>query len=212
MALYDNRSLAFRRPVNTRPDRNLGPIGKRVLGLLLGTAESNPQDAPGELPGSVPDEAPTAEHRLRARFPLVLRGYDRATVDDYVAELEQELFTVDRELAAIRGGSTVADEVANELKRIGEQTSAVLMTAHQQRDEIVRQAQEEAQRCVAEATATANALTAKTEQRLRELNAQNTAAQTERVRLLEDLREISAALVDVADSADERAGAHSPVA
>ena len=215
MALYENRSLVLERGINRRPHRALWPVGKRVVALLLGTAEPGPRETPDGGSGPVPDppdgrsvpapgEAPTADHRLRGRFPLVMRGYNRTAVDDYVAELEQELFAVDRDLAALRGGGAVADEVASELKRLGEQTSAVLLTAHQQRDEILRKAQEQADRCVAEATATANALTAKCEQRLRELNAQNDAAQGERARLLEDLRTISTALVEVADSADAR--------
>src|SRR5205807_7969088 len=65
-------------------------------------------------------------------------------------------------------------------------------------------AQDQADRCVADARATASALTEECDQRLRELRGQAEAAQGERDRLLGDLRTISTALVTVADAADER--------
>lgn len=207
MALYDNRSLVLDRGVKRRAPHSFGAVGKRLGALLLGTGDPGPRGAAGALPAPSQDDAPTEDHRLASRFPLARRGYDRDAVDAYVAELEHELAAVDRELADARGGGAVADEVASELKRIGEQTSAVLLAAHQQRDEILRQARDEADRSVAQATATSNALTANCEQRLRELNAQNEAAQLQRTRLLDDLRTISAALVTVADSADQRLAA-----
>lgn len=212
MALYDNRSLVLDRGIKRGPRHSFGAVGKRLGALLLGTDDPGPRGGSRSFPAPSQDDTPTEDHRLPSRFPVARRGYDREAVDAYVAELEHELAAVDRELADVRGGALVADEVANELKRIGEQTSAVLVAAHQQRDEILRNARDEADRCVAEATATSNALTANCEQRLRELNAQNETAQLERTRLLDDLRTISAALVTVADSADERIPRDSTIA
>jgi chromosome segregation ATPase len=82
------------------------------------------------------------------------------------------------------------------------------MAAHEQREEILRRAHAEAEGRIANATATASAVTAQCEERLRDLKAQTDAAQAERGRLLGELREISAALAAVADSADE----HAPIA
>jgi hypothetical protein len=137
------------------------------------------------------------------RFPVVRQGYDCTAVDAHVAELERELSEVDRELAELRSQSASRDEVASELKRIGEQTSAVLIAANEKRGEILREAQEEAERCVAEATATARAITEESEMRLRELQVQHEAVQQERERLLGEVRSVSAALAALADSRHE---------
>jgi cell division septum initiation protein DivIVA len=135
------------------------------------------------------------------RFPIARHGYDRIAVDGYVSELEQELAALDHELVELRARIDPAEEVASQIKRIGEQTSAVLMAANEQREEILRAARAEAERCVAEAGETARTLTEQGEVRLRELEAQTQAAQSERERLLGELRTISAALAAVADSA-----------
>jgi hypothetical protein len=80
----------------------------------------------------------------------------------------------------------------------------VLLAAHEQREEILRRAHADAERCMADATASAGAVTAQCEERLRALKAQTDAARLERDRLLGDLRTISAAVAAVADSAEER--------
>jgi chromosome segregation ATPase len=191
MAFYNNRSLVLDRGLKRRTHRSFGTLGLRLAGAL-------------RWKGADEDEPETVDEELLPRFPLVRHGYERIAVDGYVAELEQELAALDRELAELRGGGAPAAEVANEIKRIGEQTSAVLMAAHEQREEILRRARAEADRCVEEATARAHALTTQCEQRLRELEAKNETARGERNRLLGDLRTISSALTAVADSADQR--------
>jgi CHASE3 domain sensor protein len=192
MAMYSNRAFAFDHGSKQRSRRALGPVGQRLASVLRGGNDRDP----------LPD---TAQHELETapeRFAVVRRGYHCTAVDDYVAALERELAALDRELAELRGSAPAADEVANEIKRIGEQTSAVLMAAHEQREEILRRAREEAERCVVDARATASTLTAECEQRLRELRDQTELAQAERDRLVSELRTISGALATVADSAD----------
>src|SRR5205807_9203430 len=110
---------------------------------------------------------------------------------------------VDRELAELRARSVSRDEVSNQIKRIGEQTSAVLIAANEQRGEILRMAREDADRRVAEATGRATSITAEGETRLRELQAQHDVARCERDRLLADVRRISAALATLAGSGEE---------
>lgn len=188
MAMYSNRAFALDHGPKPRSPRTLGPATRRLASALRR--------------GEPAAERPKTEQLVR-RFPLVRHGYDRSAVDEYIAALERELAAADRELAESQAASA-ADAVASELKRIGEQTSGVLMAAHEQREEIVRRAQEEADRCVAEAKATASVLTAACEQRLEKLKGQTVAAQGERDRLLGDLSAISVALAAVVDSADER--------
>jgi|SRR5579884_165172 len=189
MAFYNNRSLLLERNVKRGTQRPLGPVGQRLAGALRRTD----------------DEPPTLTEQLPQRFPVVRRGYDPAAVDAYVSELEGELAVLDRELAELRGGGAAAHQVEEEIKRIGAQTSAVLMAAHDQREQVLREARAEADRCVAEARASASALTAQCQNRLRQLQAQTEAAQGERSRLLEELRTISSALAAVVDSAEKAA-------
>jgi chromosome segregation ATPase len=200
MALYDNRSLALQGGFKQRSQRLLGPIAQRFRSLMHADGEGAPPP-----PGWAGNDADTVDGQLVLRFPLTRRGYEPSAVDEYVADLEHELSALDRELAQLRGLREPAAEVASEIKRIGEQTSAVLMAAHEQREEILTAARSEAERCVAEATATARELTERSEARLRELETQNAAARGERARLLGDIRTISTALAGVADSAERSA-------
>lgn len=203
MAFYNNRSIVLDRGAKRGSRRPLGPVGHRLAGVM------RKPEGPDHETNSVapPGEADTFVEASPQRFPLVLRGYDRLAVDAYVSELEAELAGLDQELAELRGEGAAAHEVASEIKRIGEQTSAVLMAAHEQRERILSEARAEADRCVNDANTTANARTKECEDRLRVLGAQTKAAQSERDRLLGDLRAISAGLAAVADSAHERAAA-----
>jgi vacuolar-type H+-ATPase subunit H len=86
----------------------------------------------------------------------------------------------------------------------------VLIAANEQRDEILRTAREEAGRSVADARAKATLITSEGEARLRELQAQHEAAERERDCLLEDVRNVSAALAALADSPQGRTPPQAP--
>ncbi len=188
-------TFAGRAAKQRSPRVRLGPVRQRFMNTLrAGDAE----DRALELP---PDAEPESTQEIPSRFPILRQGYDCRAVDEYVAELERELSETDRELAELRTQVPATDEVHLELKRIGEQTSAVLIAAHEQRDDILRAAREEAERSVAEAAAQATVLTSKAEAQLRELKAQKEATNLERDRLLDDIRRISAALTELADGA-----------
>lgn len=209
MALYDNQSLVLDR--DSKPQRILAQIRERFQSVLHhGEGQDGtrwPHRREGQDGGRwVENDAETVEG-IVLRFPLARRGYDTVAVDDYVAGLERELSALDRELAELRGQTAPAEEVESQIKRIGEQTSAVLMAAHEQREEILRTARDEAERTVAAATTTARTVTEQSETRLRVLESQNEAARGERGRLLTEIRSISSALAAVADSAEGPAAA-----
>lgn len=144
-----------------------------------------------------------SEQRKR-RFPWSLRGYRRSAVDQHIAELEYELSDLDRELAELRAAATLREEVANEMRRIGEETAGVLIEAHHQRDTIVRAAEEEATRLVADATAKATAITSESEARVRELEAQREAAHHQRDHLLENALAASSAIAEAVHAAHQQ--------
>jgi len=205
MAAEKNRPLALDPGSEQRSRRaGFGLVRQRLANAFRGESDLDPRPGGRELVGWLRDERGAVGAEVLPRFPLSRHGYDCAVVDEHVAQLERELAEVDQELIELRARSASSDEVASEIKRIGEQTSAVLIAAHEQREEILRVARAEADRLVADATAEARAVTAAGEARLRELEAQNEAAHRERDRLLEDVRTVSAALVALADSAHER--------
>lgn len=200
MALYDDQSLTLHG--GSRARRILDPIREWFRSVMHGGDGQDGGSGGRKLTPPAGNEAETVEGHLVLRFPMARRGYDPVAVDEYVGDLERELSALDRELAEHRGQSAPTEEVESQIKRIGEQTSAVLLAAHEQREEILRTARAEADRCVAEATATAQTVTEQSEARLRQLEAQNEAARGERGRLLAEIRTISTALAAVADSAD----------
>jgi cell division septum initiation protein DivIVA len=145
-----------------------------------------------------------ASEQQARRFPWSLRGYRRSAVDQHIAELEQELSELDHELVELRAAATLREEVANEMRRIGEETAGVLIDARNKREEIVRAAEEEANRLVADATARATAISTESEARVRELEAQREIAHQERDRLLDVTLAASAALAEVVHAAHQQ--------
>lgn len=131
------------------------------------------------------------------RFPLARLGYDRTTVDEHVAELEREL--AELQTRAPSGGS-----VSAEIERIGEQTSAILTVAHDKAHEMTRQAQEQADRCLADAASNAVMITEDAKRRLRQLDSDTDAVWRERARLVEDVRHVASSLMSLADDATAR--------
>jgi len=160
-------------------------------------------------PAEVPEAATATEPPApmdgddSTRFPLAPFGYNRAAVDEHVAKLEGEL---DR----LRGRQAPMASITDELERIGEQTASILVVAHDQAHETTRLAEEQAERCVADAAANAVQITADAKAKLRDLDAETDAIWRERERLLEDVRVVSAALANLATQASERFPAAEP--
>ncbi len=201
MAVHSNRSPGLEHDSSERSRGvSLAPVGQRVVNFLRGPKlqdEGYPEEQPT---GVIEDERWSESEEVLPRFPMSRNGYHPAAVDSYVAELEQELAEVDRELAEVKAHSAPRDEVSIQIKRVGEQTSAVLIAANEQREEMLRTAREEADRQVADATAKATLITADGEAKLRELQSQYTATGRERDRLLDEVRSVSVALASLADS------------
>jgi cell division septum initiation protein DivIVA len=172
-------------------------------------ADRLPTDETAPAPAQEPvsrngDEPPaTADGDDSTRFPLAPFGYNRGAVDEHLASLE-------RELDDLRIKHAPAASITDELERIGEQTASILVVAHDQAHETTRLAQEQAERCVADAAANAVQMTAEAKTKLRELDAETDAVWRERERLLEDVRVVSAALANLANQASERFPAAEP--
>jgi cell division septum initiation protein DivIVA len=148
--------------------------------------------------------AGAADDRESSPFPVAPFGYNRAAVDEHVADLERELAELGRELAELRAQRETPMTVTEELERIGEQTASILIVAQDKANETTRRAQEQAERCIADAAANAVSITEEAQQRLRQLDNETDSVWRERERLLEDVRAVSTALAALADQASER--------
>jgi DivIVA domain-containing protein len=130
-------------------------------------------------------------------FPVVLRGYDRDSVDAYVQKTSQlvaELTTSRSPEAAVRRA----------LERVGEEVSGILQRAHDTADKITAQSRSEAEDRLEAARQEAAQIVQRAEERVRELDAETDRIWAERHRIVEDTRELARELLTVTDSAADR--------
>ena len=130
-------------------------------------------------------------------FPAALRGYDRLAVDAYVRRTSQLV----AELQATRSPEAA---VRRALERVGEEVSEILKRAHDTASQITAHSRGDAEDRLEAARAEAAEITAGSERRLRELDAETDRIWAERHRIVEDARELARQLLELAQSAAER--------
>jgi len=134
------------------------------------------------------------------RFPVGPFGYNRAAVDDHVSALEREL----DELRSRHELPEPPISITEEIERLGEQTASILVVAHDKAHETTRLAQEQADRCVADAASNAIAITEDAKRQLQALDLETDTVWQERARLLDDARAVGAGLIALIDEAESR--------
>jgi hypothetical protein len=180
-----------------------------VVGELHGEEYGMEPDAgrATEYIDQIEPESEDADPAEGHTFPVGRLGYNRAAVDARIAELEAEL----TELRAMPPQPTITEEI----ERLGEQTASILVVAHdqahqttqaaeQKAKETTRLAQEQADRCIADAASNAVAITEKAKRELRELDEETDSVWRERTRLLEDARTVGHALITLTDESAAR--------
>jgi DivIVA domain-containing protein len=130
-------------------------------------------------------------------FPIVLRGYDRDSVDDYVRRTSQLV----AELQATRSPEAA---VRRALERVGEEVSGILQRAHETASRITAQSRSEAEDRLVAAREEAGQIVLRAEERVRELDAETDRIWGERHRIVEDTRELARELLTLTDSAADR--------
>jgi cell division septum initiation protein DivIVA len=130
-------------------------------------------------------------------FPVVLRGYDRLAVDAYVHRTSQLV----AELQATRSPEAA---VRRALERVGEQVAGLLQRAHETSGQITAQSRREAEDRLDVARHEALQITAAAEQRLKDLDVDTDRIWSERMRIVEDARQLARDLMALADSAAEQ--------
>src|SRR5579859_6088908 len=143
---------------------------------------------------TLPDDPVAAVH---ADFPVALRGYDRIAVDAYVRQTSQLV----AELQATRSPEAA---VRRALERVGEEVSGILQRAHETAEALTAQSRREAEDRLEAARQEAVQITAAAGERVKELDAETDRVWDERLRIVEDARELARQLLALADSAAER--------
>jgi hypothetical protein len=130
-------------------------------------------------------------------FPIVLRGYDRIAVDAYVKKTSQLV----AELQATRSPEAA---VRRALSRVGEEVSGILQRAHETAAQITTQSRSEAEDRLEAARREAADMTQDAADRVKELDLETDRIWEERLRIVEDARELARQLIALADSAAQR--------
>lgn len=197
MTGFGKRSGTIHRPHEGRSGSRLGELGERLAGAFSPTAHA-PAEQSGDIEYSTELDGLYAEDSVLARFPVVRQGYDCDAVDEHLAELEAALYQTQTELAELHEQAPRRSDIAAEIDRLGEHTSAILITAHDKASEMVDLAQAQAQTCIADAASYAAALREEADLERRRAETETTSLRRERARLLKEIRKTAAALSSLA--------------
>jgi DivIVA domain-containing protein len=155
-------------------------------------------EAPEREPRNRPTRRKTAVERVRTtRFPVVMRGYDREAVDRYVADVAQIV-------AELESNQLRENVVQRALDEVGEQTSSILQRAHETAEEIEVRSRSQAEGRLQRAEREAEMTRRDAERYAEELAAETQRLWQDRVRMIEDMRQLADEVLGVADDALER--------
>ena len=148
----------------------------------------------------------SASERLReVSFPLAVRGYDRAAVDDFVDAVRALV-------AELEAHQTREGVVQRALDEVGEETASILQRAHETADEITRRSRAQADDRVQRAQEEANLLRREADEYSEQVVVDTRLLWEERQRLIEDVRQLADEVLATADDAMERVKMPEPLA
>jgi DivIVA domain-containing protein len=141
-------------------------------------------------------------------FPIAMRGYDRASVDNYVSRVNRLLaelqITAAPESAIRHALDEVADETRGILERAHETAEEITRRSRAQADDRLQRGEREAEEVRTTADAYAREIRETAEKHLRALQADAERIWQERQAILGQLRELAGQLEQVAAQASER--------
>jgi len=144
-----------------------------------------------------PRRASAADSLRERSFPLAVRGYDRAAVDDFVQEMVA--LVTDLESRQTREGV-----VQRALDEIGEETAGILQRAHETADEIAARSRAQAEGRTQRAEREADLMRRDADKYAEQVVVDTRRLWEERQRLIEDIRTLADEVLGTADDAMER--------
>jgi cell division septum initiation protein DivIVA len=132
-----------------------------------------------------------------ASFPLVMRGYERHTVD----QLMEELLALVQDLESRQTREGVVQKALDEL---GEETAGILQRAHETADDITSRSRAQADARIQRAEREAEILRRDADEYAEQVITDTRVLWEERQRLIEDIRQLADDVLGTADDAIER--------
>jgi len=138
-------------------------------------------------------------------FPIAIRGYDRAAVDAFVHNVRMEI-------AELEATQTREGAVQRALDAVGVETASILQRAHEAADELTRKSRIEADDRVQRAHSEADQIRREADEYLEQIVVDTRALWEERLRLIDDIRQLADQVLGTADEALERLTLPEPLA
>ena len=148
---------------------------------------------------------PASERLREVSFPLAVRGYDRAAVDDFVAQVRALV-------ADLEAGQTREGVVQKALDQVGTETASILQRAHETADEIAARSRAQADGRLQRAEREAELIRREAEEYSERVVVDTRLLWDQRQALIEDLRQLADAVLATADDAIERVKMPDPLA
>ena len=166
-------------------------------GHTAGMADSQSSDPSGPHEPRFPREASASERLSEVSFPLAMRGYDRAAVDEFVNGVRALV-------AELEADQTREGAVQKALDDVGIETASILQRAHATADALTSRSQAEADRRLRQADTEADQVRREADDYSEQVVVDTRLLWEERQRLMEDIRQLADEVLATADDAMER--------
>jgi len=137
-----------------------------------------------EPPDPVPRNASASEQLREVSFPLAVRGYDRAAVDDFVNAVRAMV-------AELEATQTREGAVQKALDDVGVETAGILQRAHEAADELTRRSRSDADARLQRAESEADELRREADEYSEQVVVDTRLLWEDRQRLIEDIRRLA---------------------
>ena len=153
----------------------------------------------------LPRAASASEQLREVSFPLAVRGYERAAVDDFVNAVRAMV-------AGLEANQTREGVVQKALDDVGVETAGILQRAHETADELGRRSRAEAEDRLQQADNEAEEIRRYADEYSEQVVVDTRQLWEERQRLIEDIRRLADEVLATADDAMERLKLPEPLA
>jgi DivIVA domain-containing protein len=150
-----------------------------------------------EPPDPVPRNASASEQLREVSFPLAVRGYERAAVDDFVNAVRAMV-------SELEATQTREGAVQKALDDVGLETAGILQRAHEAADELTRRSRSDADDRLQRAESEADELRREADEYSEQVVVDTRLLWEDRQRLIEDIRRLADEVLATADDAMER--------
>lgn len=166
----------------------------------MADSQTNDPSTPRFTPG-----VSASEQLRQVSFPLAVRGYERAAVDEFVNHVRALV-------AELEASQTREGVVQRALDEVGEETASILQRAHATADEITARSRSQADDRLQRAQREADLVRRDADEYSEQVVVDTRLLWDERQRLIEDIRQLADEVLATADDAIERVKMPEPLA